>query len=126
MKGVLNMNNLSQELNQFTGSFHYYQSTFGRLKLTDGIQYLRNIADCYWLIDIVESVQHFKRIKLNKRFIVWRIDVKDNKTFIVTAWNDTPYQSNKLYSQEGEYTDFPLDSFEFYQCNDVVLLKSEY
>lgn len=116
-----------QELSEFTGTEAYHKaSLFGDLVLTDGINYLRNKLNCFWLIDIVASVQHLKEIKEEKNFIVWLIEARKDKSFIVTAWNDTPYESGKLYEQEGKYTDFPLDRFEFYQEGEVLLLKSEH
>ena len=115
---------LLNELDNFTGTACYYKSTFGKLRLTEGMNYLRNEANCFWLIDIIESVQHLKRIQINKDFVIWKIEVKD-KAFKVTAWADTPYKSEMLYSQEGEYTNFPLEELEFYQEGDVLLLKSE-
>jgi len=118
---------IMQELSQFTGTETYYKaSCFGNLVLTDGMNYLRNKLNCFWLIDIVASVQHLKDIQEEKTFIVWLIEVKKDKSFIVTAWNDTPYESRKLYEQEGKYTDFLLDRFEFYQESEVLLLKSEH
>jgi len=112
-----------RELNDFHGTEHYHKSSFGKLKLTDGINYLRNKVNCFWLIDIIESVQHLKKIKENSEFLVWKIEVKDNK-FKVNVKTDT--NEPILYEQEGEYTDFPLKELEFYQINDVVLLKGEY
>jgi len=118
---------LLNELNNFSGTTCYYKSSFGKLKITEGMHYLRENANCYWLIDIVESVQALKKIKENNCFIVWRIEVNpDSKKWKVTAWSDTPYKSDLLYLQEGEYTDFPLTEYEFYQCGDVLLLKGEY
>lgn len=117
---------LLRDLSNFTGTENYYNSTFKSLNLTDGIHYLREKLNCYWLIDIVESVQHLKEIQEEKNFIVWLIEVRKDKSFIVTAWNDTPYKSKKLYEQEGKYTDFLLDRFEFYQEGEVLLLKSEH
>lgn len=116
-----------QELSQFTGTEAYHKASFiGNLVVTDGINHLRNKLNCFWLIDIVASVQHLKEIQAEKEFIVWLIEVRKDKSFIVTAWNDTPYESGKLYEQEGKYTDFPLDRFEFYQEGEVLLLKSEH
>jgi hypothetical protein len=117
---------LLNELQKFSGTEHYYTSTFRRLLVTDGIHFLRESANCYWLIDIVESVQHLSKIKDNSSFIVWKIEKKDADSAIVSAWNDTPYESELLYRQEIVYTDFPLKDFEFYQCDTVLLLKSEY
>lgn len=115
--------NLINELRGFTGTEQYYKSTFGRLNLTDGINHLRLKTNCFWLIDIVESVQHLKKIKNNKEFILWKIEVKD-KCFIITARADT--DTPILYKQEGDYTDFPLKELEFYQEGDVLLLKTEH
>ena len=67
-------------------------------------------------------MQHLKEIKDNSSFILWSIKVEDRKA-IVTARPDT--NGEILYKQELEYTDFPED-FEFYQINDVILLKGEY
>jgi hypothetical protein len=119
---------IKSDLAGFTGTMNYYRSTFGALKLTDGMHFLRERAKSYWLIDIVESVQYMPQIKKNNEFIVWRIDVQDDKTFKVTAWTDTPYHADSelLYQQEGKYTDFPMKSFEFYQEGDVLLLRSEH
>jgi len=115
-----------QELKEFTGTEAYHKASFfGNLVLTDGMNYLRNRLNCFWLVDIVASVQHLKSIK-NNDFIVWIIEVKKDKSFKVSAWNDTPYESDLLYEQEGRYTDFPLDRFEFYQEGEVLLLKSEH
>jgi hypothetical protein len=90
------------------------------------MHYLREKANSYWLIDIVESVQHLKKIVDNRQFIVWKIEVFEDNKFKVSAWNDTPYDSENLYTQIGEYTDFPITDLEFYQCEDVLLLKGEY
>ena len=119
-------NQLLSELQRFSGTENYYTSTFRRLLLTDGVHFLRESANCYWLIDIVESVQHLPKIKDNSSFIVWKIEKQDTNRATVTAWDDTPHKSRLLYKQELVYTDFPLKEFEFYQCGNVLLLKSEY
>ena len=119
-------NQLLSELQRFSGTENYYTSTFQKLLLTDGVHFLRESANCYWLIDIVESVQHLEKIKDNASFIVWKIEKQDTNKAIVSAWSDTPHKSKLLYKQELVYTDFPLQEFEFYQCGNVLLLKSEY
>jgi len=117
---------LLKELENFSGTYDYYLSTFKKLKLTDGVNYLRNKVDCYWLIDIVESVQHLKKIKENNEFILWKIEVDKDKKAIVKALTDSGGVGKLLYEQKLEYTDFPLDEFEFYQEGDVLLLKGEH
>jgi len=111
------------DLDQFSGTEAYHYLNFLKnLKFTDGFKYLAEELKCFWLCDILASVQHLKEIKDNSNFILWSIKVKDSKA-IVTARPDT--DGEILYKQELEYTDFPED-FEFYQINDVVLLKGEY
>lgn len=113
-----------KELKNFSGTENYYLSSFKTLKLTDGMNFLRNKLNCFWLIDVVESVQHLKKIKENNHFILWTIKVNEDKTAIIKALDDS--KGKILYSQKLEYTDFLLDEFEFYQINDVLLLKGEY
>ena len=112
------------DLIQFSGTEGYHKLSVGFLKFTDGMAFLAKEAGCFWLMDIVQSVQHFKKIQDNSSFIVWRIEVDENKSWTVSAWDDFP--GNCLYIQEGNYTDFPFSEFEFYQEWDVCLLKSEH
>jgi len=111
------------ELSQFTGTESYYKSTFGLLKLTEGMHWLREQLDCYWLIDIIESVQGLKQIK-KAGFQVWTLVINPDKSWVVTCKEDT--DRPVIYEQEGNWTDFKLDKIEFYCINKVVLLKSEY
>jgi hypothetical protein len=118
---------IRNELAYYSGTESYHQvSPFSNLKASDGIQYFRESTESYWLTDIVASVQNKSSIKSNSEFIVWKIEKYSDDSFKVTAWSDTPYKSKKLYEQEGEYTDFPLSDYEFYQEGDVLLLKREH
>jgi len=123
------------ELDNFTGTSQYFKaSILYDLKLTDGINFLRNKLNCFWLIDIVGSIQHLTKIKDNQSFIIHKLKVTENKGFIFKSYKD--YDSNLteqendlkylLYEQQEEYTDFILNEIEFYQVGDVLLLKSEY
>tara|TARA_R100001530_G_scaffold97447_1_gene67732 strand:+ start:328 stop:681 length:354 start_codon:yes stop_codon:yes gene_type:complete len=115
---------LENELKGFIGTTQYHKTNpFSKLVVTDGILHLCENAKCYWLIDIVASVQHLEKIQQNKEFILWVIDVKDKKA-VVKALTDS--DGEVLYEQKVEYTDFPLKRFEFYQEQDVALLKNEH
>ena len=120
------------DLSHYTGTEQYHRfSILFKEVLTDGIKHFCERLECYWLMDIVGSVQYLDIIKENKDFILWKIK-RVGKGFNVTAFSDYSKDDevfNKehlLYSQDGEYTDFKLNEFEFYQCNGVILLKSEY
>ncbi len=109
------------ELEQFTGTTKYYRSTFGQLRLTEGIQYLRERANCYWLIDVVESYQpEFHKIP----FQLWSINVRPDRSALVEMREDTGLAA--LVSQKIPFTDFKLKMLEWYCANGVVMLKSEY
>ena len=47
---------IASELNQFYGSATLYKHWLG-LKYTDGIQYLAQEANCYWLLNAIASHQ---------------------------------------------------------------------
>lgn len=117
MKSVEEIQN---NLPYFTGTEHYYQYNFG-IKLTDGVKYLADSCDCYWLLDIVASYQVDEKIK-NEEFQVYKLNVKDNSA--VLEITDGNY--NILATQEIEYTDFPLDEITIWFTDDVILLPSEY
>ena len=107
------------ELHQFTGTQNYYRN-FKELLYTDGIQYLAEQAGSYWLIDLVESHQP----RLNSRFQVWKLEVNEDKSALVTMVEDDG-EPVKV-RQEILFTDFPLNEFSFYCIDGVMLLKSEY
>ena len=120
--------NILSELRNFSGTEGYHKfSILSDMVLTDGIKFLCDKLECYWLMDIVSSVQHKKKIIENFSFIVWKIKVNKDKSFTVQAYRDSPFNSkNLLYSQSAGYTDFKLNDFEFYQCGKVILLTGEY
>ena len=125
------------DLSGFIGTEGYtYLNFLKNLKFTDGWTYLAREVECFWLADIVASVQYLKKIYENKSFIVWRIVVKGNKAVVDAHWDSEGInketgeaifsKEKRLYSQKISHTDFPEGIFEWYQCDDVVLLKGEY
>ena len=115
---------LLDQLSQFTGTERYYR-IHPRVVLTDGTQYLADVAGCYWLMDLYAShlsvidpdVESFTCLKLNKRACGAEIVIEDGNT-------------HQLAQQHVEYTDFPLDTFVFYAVWAgefwVLMLRSEY
>ncbi len=111
---------LEEELQQFYGTTQYYKNFTGLL-FTDGVKYLADHAECYWLIDLVGSYQPQLR---DVPFQLWRVEVRDDDSGLVTMVEDTG-QPVKI-KQEIPFTDFPLSEFEFFCIDNVMLLKSEY
>ena len=115
------------ELSSFIGSESFYRRCLGRLLYTDGVQYLAENAGAYWLIDVVASYQHKRRVA-REPFQLWRLTVDDNHRAIVTMRADS--DQKPIVTQRIEYSDFPLPEIELYACDTgqgvPLMLKSEY
>jgi hypothetical protein len=80
-----------------------------RLVFTDSIRVIREMADCFWLVDAIASYQH----KLKKQsFQVWKF-VCNTKLHLGTLTCGDG-NGNELVRQEIEYTDFPLSEIELW------------
>lgn len=114
------------DLEQFTGSAMFYRHWTGRLVYTEGVAYLAEEGDAYWLIDAIVSHQSDKRIKSSElaTFQLWELVVHEDKsaTLTVRADSDRPV----IITQEIPFTDFPLEHIKLYVCTGTLLLPSEY
>lgn len=107
------------DLSGFHGTEHYYKNFTG-LVYTDGIKYLAEQAEAYWFIDLVGSYQpELKDVP----FQIWKLEVEDNKA--VATMREDSDEPNRVKQVIG-FTDFPLEEFECYCIDGVMLLKSEY
>ncbi len=134
---MISAQELQQSLKGFTGSENYYKHLLG-IRYTDGVQYLAEQAECYWLIDIIASYQTKRLLadEMLRDFQLWLLVVGDNHEFIkpkagykavITCWRDTPEAGIKPPIQQHiEFTDFPLSEIKFYLCQGVLMLSSEY
>lgn len=119
-----NATQLELELKQFIGTEHYY-SVRRDLMATDGVKYLAEKAECFWLLDVYWS--HLLGIDhIANPFTVLKMTVQNGAAYVVIEdGND-----NLLAQQFVEYTDFPLASITLYGCwNEqewVLMLTSEY
>lgn len=121
------------ELNQFTGTEHYYKVFCPLIHgapvvMTDGAKFLADKAHCYWLM---EKIGEMIAKKPNETFQVPILYVKDE------SWEldieDGNY--NILMRETGEYTDFPLPMMKLFvsfgslsrtQEAWVIMLPGEY
>ncbi|MEO5350533.1 MAG: hypothetical protein H7836_12935 [Magnetococcus sp. YQC-3] len=115
-----NTNELISELNQFTGTSKYFYDKLSRIYYTEGINYLAEQEEAYWLINLIGSYQE----EIKETFQIWNVRLCENGGAVITCRTD----SNKpnIVTQCIEYTDFKLDNFEVYCINNVILLKTEY
>ncbi len=80
-----------------------------RLVFTQSVSTIREMADCYWLVDLIASYQHKL---LTQPFQVWMF--KCNTELHLGTMTCEDGNGNELVRQEIEYTDFPLDEFELW------------
>jgi hypothetical protein len=110
-------------INHSTGTtaYHRFSPISGYPVITDGVQALAEAAGCYWILDIIGSYQHVK--KLDKAFQVWTLAVDlVNCTAVVCGLNDTKL----IITQEISYTDFPLEKLKLFLMDGVILLPTEH
>ena len=114
-----------EDLKQFTGSETWYRhSLFRKFLYTDGVQYVAEVGEAYWLIDKIFSCHACVAKLEGEEFCVWDLTLnKDGQgaTLICTDGNE-----NKLYAEKILFTDFPLKTLRLFLQNNTLLLPSEY
>jgi len=103
MKTIAEIRNF---ISQCYGSDRPYikHSLSKRLVFTDSVRVIREMADCFWLVDVVASYQS----KLMQQpFQVWKFNCNTKLHLGTVTCEDG--NGNELVRQEIEYTDFPLD-----------------
>lgn len=116
---------LKTDLPRFTGTDYWYKHELSKLTYTDGVKYLAEIAQCYWLIDIVGSLYfHPDKLMEKEDFLGIKLVVNESDNSAVFTADDG--NGNILYTQNIPFTDFPLTNIKLFCANDVLLLPSEY
>lgn len=125
-----NITELKSDLNHFTSTEAYHRYS-RNLVLTDGALYLANNAECFWLFDIVDSIIGTEYTK-NEDFLFVKVQKEKNNSCWVRIEDGN---GERIYAQEIEYTDFPMDEYSFFvqKTSDmennnfyVAMLTSEY
>lgn len=118
---------IEQGLRNFSGTDGYTRYTFGIL-LTDGVKWLCDAAQCYWLVDAIGSYQGDKRVKNDEALQgiqFWTLKVWAGGLATLALERDT---DDIVLTQEIEHTDFPLKQIKLYYspADKVLLLPGEY
>ena len=122
------VNEIKEGLQHFHGTEMFYQIPLLKTHFTDGLKYLSEVAECFWLITdtsvIAKSLMNrsefitidFKRLHKEKQdFEGYEAEI------IYSDGNDTI-----LEKQRYRVTDFPLDELRLFFVNDTLMLPSEY
>ena len=120
---VMNTQELQSALRDFTGTQNY-RRVLPRLVITDGVEYLANKANSYWLVTAIYS--HLVTKPIHTEFVVARLVVSGKTANLVLDDGNDQVISEQLI----EHTDFPLDEVTIYCSYQdrlwVLLLASEY
>lgn len=117
------MNNILMQidLEQFTGTENWYKHALSGYVYTDGVKYLAEKAEAYWLIDKILIITRYKK-KLQE-WRSWILTVNQDKTAMLECGDGN---DNSLYKEKLDYTDFPLNKVEIWFTNGTLFLPSEY
>ncbi len=112
-----------ENLAHFCGSESLYRHSIGGKSLlyTEGVLYLTESCESYWLLDIILSYQDSQILK-DEDFQIWNL-TKHEDQWIVSCLDD---DNNLLLDYDIEYLDFPLNSMKLWVVNQTLLLPSEY
>lgn len=113
------------DLRQFTGTTQWYAHPLGVL-LTDGVLYLAERGNAFWLIDLIAVYQFDPRIlhdAMLQQIQFWRLTVNTDRSAVLICERDS---DDVAITLDIPFTDFPLSSITLYCQDGVLLLPSEY
>ncbi|WP_027125856.1 DUF6876 family protein [Gelidibacter mesophilus] len=122
------VNEIKEGLQHFHGTEMFFQIPLIRTRFTDGLKYLADVADCFWLITDTSVVA--KSLIPRSEFITI-----DFKRLSEERQDFTGYEAEIIYTDGNDNilekhgyraTDFPLDELRLYFVNDTLMLPSEY
>jgi hypothetical protein len=111
-------------LRQFAGSENWYRHGLVRdILFTDGAKYVADEGGAYWLLDEIALTQRFEKRFAAKRFQVWTLKVREDRTASLTCSDDN---DELVYTKHIEFTDFPADAVTLWFANNTIYLPSEH
>ncbi len=121
------VNEIKDALQQFSGSETIYKIPLIQTRYTEGMKYLANAADCYWLITDVSVIA--KSLMDKSHFIT--VDFKR----LPSAEQDYSGHVAEIKYGDGNghifethhynVTDFPLDELRLYFITGTLMLPGE-
>jgi hypothetical protein len=113
-----------RDLRQFTGTETWFCHPLNRNVLyTEGAQFIAEHGGAYWLLDAIALAQlSEKRVKAEP-FQVWVLKVREDRTAMLSCGDGN---DNTVYTQELQFTDFPLAEIKLWFADSVIYLPSEH
>lgn len=112
------------DLDRFTGSENWYRHAINRNVLyTDGAQHVAEHGGAYWLLDAIAICQRHEKHVAAEPFQVWKLVVRPDKGATLTCEDGN---GSVVYTQQLEFTDFPLSEVTLWFADNVIYLPSEH
>ena len=121
-------NELEQNLQQYSGSERFYSIPLIGTRYTEGIKYLAEEANCYWLITDASVIA---KSLMNQSYFITidfeRLSEKDQEANGCEAklkycdGNDNLFEVHRY-----NVTDFPLDELRLFFVDGCLMLPGEY
>ena len=112
---------IQRNLSQFIGSVVLYQMPYFQFKYTEGVKYVAEACEAYWLL--TDSGIECMNLSKDEGLIVVKL-VRNDDDSAQLIYEDGNY--NNLKTVEISYTDFPLKEIKFYFIDGIMLLPTEY
>lgn len=125
---MINQDALKEELSNFTGSEKFTRwSPLTKDVATEGVIYLAENADCFWLLDLIASHQIDPAVK-QEDFQTWKLTGTPGGAAAVVCGDGN---DNEITRQELEFSTFPLPEIDIWAvANELgsrtLMLPSEY
>ncbi|SHG48006.1 hypothetical protein SAMN05444483_11352 [Salegentibacter echinorum] len=122
------INEIKEGLQHFHGSETLFQIPLLGTRYTNGLKYLAEAAQCFWLITDASVIA--KSLIKRSEFIT-----VDFKRLSEMEQNAKGYEAEIIYSDGNDnilgqhryrVTDFPLDKLRLFFVNNTLMLPSEY
>lgn len=120
---MMNETQLLHHLKQFTGTEQWFRHEIYRLlTYTEGVQFLAENAEAYWLIGEILGAQYDSIEVKREPFQCWTLTTDKNRGIL------TCEDGNGLavFRKFIPFTDFPMKEIRLFFTNSVLLLPSEY
>ncbi|WP_040280332.1 DUF6876 family protein [Psychroserpens damuponensis] len=122
------VNEIKEGLQHFCGSEMLYQIPLIRTRFTDGLKYLANVANCFWLIVDVSVIaksllnrSHFITIDFKRLSEEKQDQIGYEAEIIYSDGNGAVFETHRY-----NFTDFPLEELRLFFVNNTLMLPSEY
>ncbi|CAH8283421.1 hypothetical protein EV196_102381 [Mariniflexile fucanivorans] len=122
------VNKIKADLQHFIGSETFYKIPLIGTRFTDGIKYLADTAECFWLVTdasvIAKSLMsksYFVTVDFKRLSEKERAEKQCEAIINYSDGNDNIFETHRY-----NVTDFPLDELRLFFVDNTLMLPSEY